>query len=234
MGYYPYWGWHDRPPSYKDRLSRLFGAIYRDIQSHFFNLSGPYLEALFREYGRMYGSSAEGYARRAFPGWKSGKTGLSGKTVERLIDLVPSYLSFDERYRLIRKLRAHCLPPREKHRITAAPTDWKQTVEPIIQKLIEKSGRFEFPEQVREKATWLAGGEAAEMNRMLAMIEEEEARIKISYLPTEFKRIELLLENSDSLEAVDYTIKIPQGSIYIHIPIKRRGILFQLLASVWR
>ena len=47
---------------------------------------------------------AEQYARKTFPAWKSGKTNLSGQTMQRLVELVPPYLEPEQRMELVKTL----------------------------------------------------------------------------------------------------------------------------------
>lgn len=84
-------------------LFRNFGSIIGEVRSAFFALEDDALDALFNDYGVIHGSSAESYARKTFPSWKSGKTSLSGQTLERLVELVPPYLEPEQRIGLVRR-----------------------------------------------------------------------------------------------------------------------------------
>jgi hypothetical protein len=88
MGYYygrsRYRSWRSRgygssyTPSKNTMLTRLFGGGVSEIRRAFLNLDDDALDELFSDYGSIYGDSAEKYARKTFPKWKSGATNLSG------------------------------------------------------------------------------------------------------------------------------------------------------------
>ena len=97
---YRYNNWRSRsykPPVYSV-LRNLFGDAVYDIRKAFFMLDKDALDDLFADYGASYGQPAEKYARQTFPNWKSGRTNLSGQTMERLVELVPPYLSPEARW----------------------------------------------------------------------------------------------------------------------------------------
>jgi len=80
---------------------RLFGNGVSEIKDCFLSLDSEALSELLADYGDMHGASAEAYAKNTYPNWKSGKTGLSGQTMERLATLVPPYLSPEQRFKIL-------------------------------------------------------------------------------------------------------------------------------------
>ena len=86
-----YWYGANEPSKYT-KLQSTFGDAVRDIKGIFLSLKKQDLETLLAEYGALHGEATAAYARKTFADWKSGKTTLSGKTMERLIELVPPFL----------------------------------------------------------------------------------------------------------------------------------------------
>jgi hypothetical protein len=74
------------------------------IRSAFLHLEEDALEELLEDYAATHGKSAATYAQKTYPKWKSGATNLSGQTMERLVALVPPYLSIDQRFELVSAL----------------------------------------------------------------------------------------------------------------------------------
>lgn len=216
--------WSSYPVSKRHQLTNLFGGIDKDIERIFFDLHSVVLDALFIEYGKHYGKSSEAYARRTYPGWKSGAVKLSGQTAERLLELLPPRISKEQRFELIKKLRKHYLKKTNEH-VTIQANNWRQHVVPIVENVIARSSNFRLPDELFDKATWLTDGDTQAANQILHSIEEEEARQRIAYLEAEFKRIELFIANVKNTDAATHTISIPQGEIYITIQKEKPKML---------
>jgi len=199
----------------------MFGDMVDIIEEKFLNLDTSKLDALFDDYGRAYGASAEGYARKTYAKWQSWEVTLSGQTAERLLELLPRHLTADERFHLIRFLRQlYFKKQTESVRITTE-NNWQATVMQAVDNVIAASRCFSLPEVLSSKATWLAGGDAKAAQRLLQAAEEEEARLRSSYLNAEFKRIQLLLQNLDHARHVSHDISLPQGDIHVSIEINQ-------------
>ena len=184
--------WHSSEPSKKTVLRYQFGEVIQDVEHTFLHLPSYELEALFLDYGKNHGKSAESYARRTYGDWKSGCTQLSGNTAERLLELLPHHLSASERFDLVKKLRAKYIR-RQSEYITVTADNWRTPVKDAINKVIAKSREFRLPEALAQKATWLSGGDVAAAQRLLHAAEEDEARLRSAYLEAEFKRIEIFI-----------------------------------------
>src|SRR5262245_31140650 len=85
-----------------NQLESMFGDAVGDVRNAFLTLDNDAREALLDDYESFHGDSAARYARNTFPKWQNGTTQLSGQTMERLIELVPPYLSADQRFQLLR------------------------------------------------------------------------------------------------------------------------------------
>ncbi|MFT6835525.1 MAG: hypothetical protein ACJA0H_001565, partial [Francisellaceae bacterium] len=140
-----------------NEFSRKLGPVVKDIQVAFFDLPPSELDDLLSRYGQVHGFKPEQYARETFQLWKSGSRKMSGQTIERLLNLVPKYLSYDERYEITKRLCGYHSKKESVHiRIN------KEDVNEGIAKIDEALKLFEIsdilkalPEHVTESATWL-------------------------------------------------------------------------------
>lgn len=219
-GYRRRGGWHSSGPSKKTVLQYHFGEVVQDVEHTFLHLPSYELEALFLDYGESYGKSAESYARRTYPDWRSGRTQLSGATAERLLELLPKHLSASERFDLVKKLRAKYIR-RQSEYITVTPDNWRTPVRETINKVIAKSREFRLPEALAQKATWLSGGDVAAAQHLLHAAEEDEARLRSAYLEAEFKRIEIFIGHVRDTQSANHTITVPQGDIHVTVAIPK-------------
>ncbi len=217
-------GWrHSSGTRTKERLRDQFGAVIQDIEHTFLNLPECELESLFLNYGASYGKSAESYARKTYDAWKTGKTKLNGITAERLLDILPYHLTFNERYDLLKKLRTKYVKKTSEH-ISVSPENWKVEVHNSINNIIAISREYSFPEVLYKRATWLANGDVAAAQRLLHAADVDEARLRAAYLDAEFKRIDMFVSHMKDTQSVSHRIIIPQGEIYVTINIPKQSI----------
>lgn len=198
------------------RVSSRFGGLDHEIEREFFELSEADRHALLREYGRRYGSAAASYARKTLPRWKTREVLLSGQTAERLLDLVPRFLSRRRRFELIRQLRTYYL---RGNRLTVDcyPAEWKERVVPAIRLLVSKSESTHLPPSVLATATWLTDSDSELAQVLLRQSEQEEASIRTKLLQAEFERLEQLIANIRRSALVSHVITLPQGTIHVTI-----------------
>ncbi|USE39510.1 CFI-box-CTERM domain-containing protein [Endozoicomonas sp. SCSIO W0465] len=160
-------------------FSAKLGPVVKDVQGAFFDLSNRQLNELFSRYGEEHSLKAENYARETFPRWKSGATKMSGQTMERLLNLVPKYLTFDQRYEILKRL---CLHFEEKGKNEYVRVD-KDDIQAGINKLDTAIASFldfdilkHLPSHVTETATWLNDNDVVASRALLSQIDQERAR----------------------------------------------------------
>ena len=208
-------------------LSRRFGGIDREIEQIFLSLSPGELERLFQRYGESYGDKPEAYAREAYPRWQSGKVKMSGQTASRLLELLPPYLSPEKRFDLVKQLRSRHFQ-RQTFRIQSTPATWRADLIKPIQKLVASSGLFQLPEDLKDTASWLADGDTAAAQRLLAAAEQEEAAIRVIYIDEELQRIESMMRDIDTTRRVSHKLRLPQGEITLNVELPARTLLQKL------
>ncbi len=216
----------------RTQLTNLFAGIDKDIESIFLNLDRTSRESIFSEYGQEYGDSAEKYARNTFAKWKSGKTKLSGQTAERLLNLLPPFLTQAKRYELVKKLRDYYMNKiHTNEHVTTSHELWKQDLVPVVNRVIERSSNFKLPEELKMRATWLAGGDADGAIKILTSVEQEEAKLRTAYLDVEFRRLEQYVNLVQNAQAVSHTIVLPQGKIHVTIQQKKEPFINRIFGG---
>ena len=213
--------------SERNALSYSLGGIDKDVERIFLNLPNLKLETVFIRYGREHGASALSYARNTYPRWKSGGVKMSGTVAERLLNLVPVVLDTSTRFDLVKKLRGAHMHKEHRH-VTCEPHDWRNKVAPIVAELLMASHTFQLPQHAVARVRWLADGDAAAAQRLLAAAEHDEAAVRLHFLEAEFKRIDFLLQNIKATKQVSHTIEMPQGTISVSIAAPQKGFWSRL------
>ena len=208
-------------------LSSLFGGIDCDIENIFLSLPSEKLDVVFSHYGETHGANALSYAKDTYPKWKSGSTKMSGMVAERLLNLIPAILDTATRFDLVKKLRYVHMLKVSRH-VTCEPNDWRDKVAPVVAELLTASNTFQLPQNAIARVHWLADGDAAAAQRLLAAAEQEEAAVRLRFLETEFKRIDFLLQNIKASKTVSHTIELPQGTISISIITPKKAFWSRL------
>jgi len=223
VGYYRYKrryrGWRSKgyTPSKYTSLTRLLGDAVNGIKHDFLSLDDEPLEYLLKDYKDIYGSSAMRYARSTFSKWKSGETKLSGQTMERLIELVPPYLSPEQRFDLLRQvLRKH--PPSKPYksiRINVEdPEEGFSEIDIALESLIHEDILAHVPEKVMKAASWLYDDDITVARSMLAEAERKENDI---IQDSSWREVELLKRTirSGHVKSASYSVKMPAGTLSI-------------------
>lgn len=212
-----------RHMSERSALSHTFAGIDADIERIFLSLPKHQLESVFGRYRAAHGPEAESYARQTYKKWKSKAVKMSGQTAERLLNLVPPCLSAEARFDLIKKLRSGHLHPTHQTLVTTSHT-WRHDLADPIRVLVSRSAAFSLPDRITKRAEWLANGDTAAAQSLLAAAEQEEAIIRIRYLDVEFRRIEALILNIERTRSVTHTISLPQGTIVVTIALPQKTL----------
>ncbi|BCS33979.1 hypothetical protein TBR22_A32080 [Luteitalea sp. TBR-22] len=221
--------WAQRHVGARAALNLRFGGIDDDIERIFLGLRGRELGLLLARYAERHGQSAAQYARATLPKWRTGAVKLSGQTAARLLDLVPPYLDFELRFKLIKKLRDARLQKLELY-VTCTPEDWRAIVRPAVAQVIEHYRSQELPSDVRNTATWLADNDSKAAQQLLTRAAEEQAQIRTSLLEAEFQRMQAFVAAHEGRRVnVMHVIELPVGRVHVGLRSRRRPGL----AGVW-
>jgi hypothetical protein len=222
MGYYRSWRYRDwsglNAPSKFSILQDLLGAAVLNIRSSFLNMNEKTLDEILSDYGAIYGNSAERYARNTFIKWKTGDTKLSGQTMERLVELVPPYLSPEDRFSLlIMVLKQHKTNSHKKTNISInvkEPTAGFQELQLALNSMSHDIVLAHLSEKVMKAASWLYDDDITAARAMLAEAERLE---NDSIRASARKEIDLLRRTiqSGQIKAANYSVSMPAGILSV-------------------
>ncbi len=230
-GYYS--GWSSLRFSAKrtkyEELHSLIGSAVGEIKREFFSLPEHSRDQLFTKYGIEYGASAESYARNTFKSWRSGSTLLSGQTMERLIQLVPPYLSAQKRYSFLEIIvNAHkkSTSVRSAKIIkinTESPHLGIAEIKNVLPTLEIKDPLAHIPENVMRAANWLYDDDITVARAMLSQAESKyNELIKASAL----RDLQLIYGaiSADQIKSANYRVTMPAGTLDIQIYTPKKGL----------
>jgi hypothetical protein len=208
------WGGDYKPSKYSV-LTDLFGDALREIRNSFLSFDEDALDELFSDYGSIHGESAERYARKTFPMWKSGTTNLSGKTMERLVELFPPYLSPEQRFSILQLvLRRHkrYIPSTIVKINIEEPITGFDELQSVLNAMSHDDVLAHLPESVMKAASWLYDDDITAARSMLA----EVARLENEMIRSKaYREIELLkiTISSGQVKSASYSVEMPAGKL---------------------
>jgi len=178
-------------------------------------------EQLFNLYKEEFGDNAARYARQTYQKWKAGSVRPNKQTFRRFLIHLPRVMSFDLKCEVLRELRvAYCA--HDNYRISVYTDDWKETLTPMIQNVVEKALTAELPESLNKRLTWLAEDDVTVANAILAESQARETQNSLMLLEKEFSNIEKVLDNVPGTRKVTHALKLPLGEITLDVK-RRRG-----------
>lgn len=223
MSYYRSWryrGWDgsNRPTKYS-ALTSMFGEAVGEIKSSFLSLNSSALEELLEDYEQIHGKGPGKYARATYPKWKAGKTQLSGKTMERLIELVPPYLTTEQRFNLLKiVLKLHKVngPTKRIEINTDEPTKGFKEIDQALNELTINDPLAALPERVMNAAKWLYDDDITSARSMLAEADRIENNIIRSNAKKELGLLKRTITNKQ-IKTASYTVQMPAGNLIVSV-----------------
>ncbi|GAB7549932.1 CFI-box-CTERM domain-containing protein [Cupriavidus sp. 8B] len=216
-----YRGWSGRsvgPPKYQE-LARLFGAAVGSIRGAFLTLDEEAVDELLFDYGEIHGDAAERYARKAYPKWRSGETGLSGQTMERLVSLVPPYLSPEQRFEIMRAVvekHRPGTPYLSVHVDPKKPEEGFAKIDAALDAMRKEDLLAHVPENVLSAANWLCDNDMTAARALLAASEGKENET----LRTSAIREVALLKRTiraGQVQRASYSVRMPAGNLSVSV-----------------
>jgi hypothetical protein len=229
MGYYRGYGgrrrsyrrWSGRSagPSKYYELAKLFGGAVGAIKLSFLALDEEALDALLSDYGEIHGVSAEVYARKAFPKWKSGATKLSGQTMERLVTLVPPYLEATQRFDILRQVVEKHRPRTPYMSVHVDPKQPQQgfaRLDEVLATMKKEDILAHVPENVLAAASWLCDHDITVARALLAQAESKSNEIMRI---TAIKEVEMLKTTvrAKKIQHATYSVEMPAGRLTVSV-----------------
>lgn len=217
MGYRRYhrnrW-WGKYQAKYSELVS-LFGPAVEDVRKAFMTMDGEDLDSLFGDYGEIYGESAERYARGAFGSWKNGSRRLSGQTLERLVELVPPYLSSSVRYEILQSVIKHNKPVGVNKTVRInikEPSAGFVEAGNALASMDYSDLLAYLPEKVMKAATWLYANDVTAARAMLAQANRAENDLMRASAAREFELLRRTI-TSGQIKSASYSLSLPAGRL---------------------
>lgn len=184
-------------------FSREIGGTDKDVKDYFFSLEAGTLDKVLSEYGRIFGSEAEDYARKTLPRWRSGATTMSGLVAKRLFNLLPPRMPIEKKFELAGNVWRHFGPSSSHSYVVGPNADVGEIAAVVAKKLDEAVTRYRIPDTVKRRFTWLAAGDVK--------VEEQ--------LLNHFRQI----EKSLALQKVNAEMPVLQKQVRAHPDITSRA-----------
>jgi hypothetical protein len=239
MGHYKHYGryrnWRGRAyagggsPSKYSLLFNKFGPALEEIRKAFFALNDASLNELLKKYGATHGAAAEKHARTTFPYWKVGVTKLSGQTLERLIELVPPFLTASQRMELVKIIVGHHEPTPNKvyrniHINTSEIGSSFADIEAALRDMETQDVLAYIPERVMEIATWLYGDDATAARAVLAKAKHAQNELMKQSARREIEVLKRTIA-SGQVKAATYKVEFPTGTLNVQAYTPKKGLL---------
>jgi hypothetical protein len=210
-------------------LTRLFGSVVDGIKTAFLALEEDGLDELLQDYGAIHGAAAEKYARKTFSSWKSGKTKLSGQTMERLVELVPPYLAADQRMALLRQLaNKHESRANKQYKTVSinieSPGDAFAEIDAALNSMEHDDVLAHIPENVMKAATWLYDDDVTAARAVLAESKRTENEIMKNSARKELELLKRTI-SSGQVKTANYSVELPAGTLNVNAYTPRKGLL---------
>jgi hypothetical protein len=214
---YRYRNWGNNPPSKYSKLQALFGEAVEEIKRQFFKLDPQALSELLLDYGEMHGKSAASYAKETMPKWKSGTIKLSGQTLERLIELVPPYLSAKQRLEILQMI----LSKNKRNASTQVvkinvkePNAGMAEVDAALRSIKVTDELAFLPPRVMEAAQWLYDDDVTAARAVMISIASAETSALMQSAEREINLLKRTL-SSGQIKAASYSVQTPGGNLNI-------------------
>jgi len=216
--------WHE---SRREIVGRQFGGIDDDVTRAFFRMNRYELDRVFRRYEENYGKGPADYARRVLSEWSRGTTTMSGKTLERLLEVVPYELSFETKRELYCKIRDAYREP-ESATIKVGTEEDIALVQRMVDRLVERVRAQPLPELVNSRLVWLSHGDGLVARQLEAASEESAGVVVAEALRSELAALhQLFQEHVDLNHQMEHVIELPYGTITVEfVRPRKRGRWF--------
>ena len=156
------------------RLRAELGDAEAQTRRTFLNLDSRRLHDLLEAYRQEYGQSPYEYCLHALPAWRSGRRKMSGMVAERIFNLLPRFVTSDERQQIAEKLWRHLSPSSNMSlRVNTAsrPEEVRKALDDYARRFIKD---YEFPDTLRARFTWIANNDVQLAQELLNYFQRRE------------------------------------------------------------
>ncbi|MBX3321550.1 MAG: hypothetical protein KF757_01030 [Phycisphaeraceae bacterium] len=196
----------------------------------FFAMDSFTLKMVFNRYEKEYGSGKRKYAEMTFEEWRSGRVQMGGEISDRLVRIVPAFLTFDQKYELIEKLWFK-FRSKTTLDVTISPEGGLDAAIEAVMAAIDAVGEQEIPPSVADRLEWLAADDGVAAQALLEQIDKRKGEIAVQTLESELRQLLSIAEmHQDKSVSGTRTVRLPAATVYIHVsqhapPTARRSAM---------
>ncbi len=196
-------------------VSQQYGGIDDDVRRLFFELDPFTLNLVFNVYERQHGAGKRKYAEATLEKWRTGKMQMGGEISERLIRIVPPFLSFEQKYDLVQKLWTR-FRQTSTLTVTVSPHGGLNEAVQAVMGAIDALGEQEIPPVVAERLAWLAQDEGVAAQSLVAAIAKREAEAAVETLGEQLRQLLILAaQHPDKVVTATQKVSLPGVSVHI-------------------
>lgn len=193
----------------------IFRDILHEIKDIFFKLDQDRLNCFFKEYGSIYGKNAEGYVRKTYDKWKNKTISISHQNSDRIVSLLPPYLTDSQREYFLYKVISQSKGYTETIKISVVY--FKRDIAQARLKLKSYASNLKtlsIPSNIKDAAMWLCDDNAIkEKGILLKVLDHAENVAQSKYMET-LKGLEIL-NGKGRKNYTSYTISFPFKQVNI-------------------
>ena len=205
----------DHVAAYHQLEGRL-GPVVSEIKSIFLRLDHEELEHLLYQYEQTFGRKAADYARVTLPKWRNGSTKMSGQTAQRIINLVPPYLTTGKRFELVRLLCNYHRDNQSRH-ITVDPKEPSKCIPEIrasLDHFKNLASSENLSDDVFECINWINDYDSIIARKMLSEIQQQQAHEVQQAVNIKMPKILDLVEQN-KVSGYHEQFNFPNGKLFI-------------------
>ena len=204
-----------------------YGPAFDQIKAVFFSLDNNRINSLLIAYGKRHGVAAQNYACETYSSWKSGRVTMAGQTVTRLFDLLPRFMTHEEKLDLIKSLREQTLKRLRKANVslTIGHASDLTTVLNQVMGLVRRVGEIELPQDFYEIQGWIAEADAQALNSLARDMEQYIAVQRLTDLMVQLANISLLRQVAE----LGLSVKV-----HTHFEVPTATVDIRFTKSYWK
>lgn len=227
-----YGRYYENKPSRMSELISLLGPMVDDVKSIFFDLTAHELANLLEVYSAKYGKSAANYAKKAIGNWRDGSTTMSGKTAEKLLELVPAFIPLTKRHEMVTAL-CDKYQNKRNHIIDLDllnPSKGIDAYHVAINSYKNVETLKHLPNKVTSTLKWLSNDDVTALRAILSEVDRVTANKVAEIAVKEFNHLKNLINNKDITNG-SYQVVFPNGTLKINI--KQPSLLRKIYHSLF-
>ena len=171
---------------------------------------------MFLHYKRENGAKAHDYAVKTYGKWKAGTVGISGEVADRLLAIVPHYITFEQKYHLLE----NTWRKQSRRRISVSISPQQDTSVALrqIEKAVNAVAVKEFPEHLTRRLTWLTANDTQVAQQLQDRLFAEERRLVLGALLREVQGVAHLMRAAEgSTVRSSHTFVLPGLDICVTV-----------------